>query len=371
LLTTAVYKFRGQTSQYAQFVREAQSEIEQARSGGNNQAEARPHWETAVFLLEQAAAIRPAGAETETLLTEALQALDSYDHVVRVQPVLLREYETGAVLRGPIVQGLNLYVIDTIQDILYREDLSEDGTQLVNRESQIVVRKGDVIDNQVVGGLIDLLWMEDGGVSQRNVLATLSRNGLLITYTPSFGVSATLLPGFEGWQEPRAIAVYERDLYVLDSGANEIWRYEASGDSYPNPPQRYFTDVTPDLADAIDMVIDTNGNVFVLHGTGRISKYFFGRPEPFELTGFPQPVSHPTALFLNLTVYDRALFITDPGGPSGGSLYTAALNGTFLANYKDTNGQIFNNALSGVYNLDEPALVYVTSGTRLYYFPRP
>ena len=318
-------------------------------------------------MLDQAAAIREPGPETADLRAEALGALDSYDHVVRVQPTLLRQYTPGATLRGPVVQGLNLYLIDTTQDILYREDLSEDGTQLVNREPQIVARQGDLIDNQVVGGLIDLIWMEDGGTPQRNVLATLSRNGLLITYSPSFDVSATVLPGFEGWRDPRAIAVYDRDLYVLDAEANEIWRYEASGDSYPNSPQRYFTDVTPDLADAVDMVIDTNGNVFVLHSSGRISKYFFGRPDTFDLTGFPQPVSRPTALFLNLTLYDRALFITDPGG---GRLYSSALNGNFLANYKDATDRIFD-ALSGIYNLDQPALVYVTAGNGLYYFPRP
>ena len=87
----------------------------------------------------------------------------------------------------------------------------------------------------------------------------------------------------------------------------------------------------------------------------------------FDLIGFPQPVSRPTALFLNLTLYDRALFIADPGG---GRLYSSALNGAFLANYKDASDQVFD-ALSGVYNLDQPALVYLTAGNGLYYFPRP
>jgi sugar lactone lactonase YvrE len=215
--------------------------------------------------------------------------------------------------------------------------------------------------------MIDLVWMEDGGVQQRNVLAVLTRNGLLITYSPSFDATATLLPGSEAWQDPRAIAVYERDLYVLDAGANEIWRYEAGTDAYASAPQRYFTDIVPELADAVDMEIDSNGNIYVLHSGGRISKYYFGRPESFQFEGLPQPLARPTALFLNLSLYDRTLFVADPGG---GRLYTLAPNGAMLANYKDADDAIFD-ALSGVYNLDRPAFVYVTAGNNLYYFSRP
>ncbi len=367
LLTTAVYRWRGQTTQYAQLVREAQREIEAARAAGTNQAEARPHWDAAVFLLDQASQLRSPSEEISALREEALAVLDSYDYVTRVTPILLRTYEPGAVLRGPMMQGVNIYLIDTTQDILYREDLDQTGTRILNASPQIVTRQGELIGNQVVGGLIDLEWMEEGGVPQRNVLAVLSRNGLLITYSPSSGVAAVLLPGFEAWQDPRAIAVYERALYILDAGANEIWRYEARSDGYTNAPQRYFTDVLPDLTDAIDMEFDTNGNVYVLHADGEITKYAFGRPQTFQFAGFPQPISRPTALYLNLSPYDRTLFIADPGW---GSLYACALTGAFLSNYKDTEDTLLDY-LSGVFYQDRPPYVYITAGNQLYYFPRP
>jgi hypothetical protein len=371
LLTTAVYRLRGATSQYAQLVRRAQDEIEVARGAGDNQAEARPHWETAVFLLDQAGEFRNPSADIWNQRNEALAVLDSYDHVTRVSPVLLREYDPGAYLHGPVVQGINVYLIDTTGDILYREDLAENGTRLVNRESQIVTRRGEVIGGQVVGGLIDLTWMVEGGVPQRNVLAMLSRDasgmGMLITYSPSWDVTAMVLPSSQAWVDPRGIAIYERDLYILDSGANEIWRYPATADSYASEPQRYFTDVEPQLGDAIDMEIDTNGNVYVLHSNGQITKYFFGRPQDFAFEGLPQPITRPASLFLNLSPFDRAFFITDP---DNGRLYTMALTGAFLQNYKDTEDTIFD-ALSGAYNVDQPANVYVTAGSRLYVFPRP
>lgn len=370
LLTTFVYRMRGQTTQYDQYVRQAIAESEQARAAGSDQGTARPHWENALWLLGQARQIRAPGAnlsEIDEMRQEALSALDAYDQVTRVTPTLLRTYQPGAVLRGPVVQGLNLYVIDTINDILYREDLDETGTVLVNREPQIITRQGDIAGNQVVSGLIDLAWMEDGGVPQRNVLAVLARNGLLITYSPSWNVTAATLPGYEAWVDPRAIAVYDRDLYILDAGANEIWRYEAGVDAYDRTPQRYFTEVVPDLGDAIDMDIDPNGNLYVLHADGLITKYSFGRPERFEVQGLPQPVTRPTALFLSLSLFDRTFFITDPGG---GRLYLTSVTGTFLANYKDSEDFIFES-ISGVFNQDRPPFVYITAGNQLYYFARP
>lgn len=366
LLTTVVYRFRGQTSQYAQYVREAQSEIEQAREG-QTQAAARPHWETAVFLLDQAALIREPGTEIRQLQEEAHTALDSYDQIQRVSPVLLRSYEAGAVLRGPVLHGLNMYLIDTTRDVLYREDLDDTGTRLTMREPQVITRQGELIDNQVVAGLVDLAWIEDGGTAQRNVLGVLTRNGLLITYSPSWDATAVPLPGSQAWVDPRAIAIYERDLYVLDAGASEIWRYAARGNAYPAAPDRYFTDVTPDLSDAIDMEIDSNGNVYVLHAGGRVSKYFFGREEGFSFEGMPQPLVRPTALFLNVNLYDRALFITDA---EAGRITTVALNGAFLANYKDVEGRAFSG-VSGVFNQDRPAWTYITASNQLYYFSRP
>ena len=366
LLTSFVYQERGQKTQYAQLIRAAQEEVELARSSGD-QAEARPHWENALSLFDQAAIIRAPGAEISAMEDETLAALDAYDRVTRVSPILLRTYPAGSVLHSPIVNGLNLYVIDTTNDILYREDLSEEGTSFVNQDSQIITRQGEDLGGLVVSGLIDSVWIEDGGVPQRNVLGILSRNGLLLTYSPSWDVSVSLLPGHQAWGDPRAIALYDRDLYILDTVANEIWRYEADADSYSAPPQRYFTDFEPQLGDAIDMTIDSNGKVYVLHASGQITKYFSGKQDIFQFEGLPQPVTRPTALYLSQSLFDPAFFITDAGS---GRIYTTALTGTFLTNYKDGDNNIFN-AVSGAYYNDLPPYVYITTGNQIYYFSRP
>ncbi|NDJ53024.1 MAG: hypothetical protein GYB68_08080, partial [Chloroflexi bacterium] len=132
-------------------------------------------------------------------------------------------------------------------------------------------------------------------------------------------------------------------------------------------PELYFTDQTPNLVDAIDLQIDTNGNLFVLHSSGRVSKYFLGREDVFAFEGLPQPLIRPTSFYFNLSPFDRVFFIADPDGER---LYTTSPTGTFIRNYKDSNNVVFAT-LSGVTNTDQPAQVYLTAGNRLYTFSRP
>lgn len=366
VLTTVVYRFRGQTSKYAQLVREAQSEIESAKVVSNSQSDARPHWEAALFLLDEAAEIREPGQEIAAMYDEAKTALDTYDSVTRVYPTLLREYGEGITFADIVVNGLHIYLLDEVNDIIYREDLLENGSGLTNREPIVIVRQNDVINGQFVGGFVDITWMEEGAFPQQNVLAGLTRNGLLVTYSPSWDVSAVALPGFEGWQDVRSLAVYDEDLYILDAGANEIWVYPAGSQTYSSVPNRYFTDEIPNLTDALDMCIDTNGNIFVLHANGMITKYFMGKREPFAYEGLPQPVVRTNALYLSVNLVDRSLLVADNGG---GRIYSVSLVGGFQANYRDDRDEVFDH-ISGIATLDLPSFVYITSGNSLYAFSR-
>jgi hypothetical protein len=366
MLTAAVYLLRGQASQYSKLMGEAQTELEQARMGGQDQALARPHWETAVFLLDKAEEIRPGDPVVTELRSEAVMVLDAYDSVTRVELMPMREYPAGAYLRGPVLQGLDIYVIDTTADVLYRDTLNEDSTGLIDAEPQVIVRQGELIGDQPIGGLIDLVWMVEGGTPQRNVLTVLARNGLLITYSPSWAATATPLPGAEAWNDPRAVAIYQGNLYVLDAGANQIWRYVAEDNAYPNLPESYFTDFAPDLSTAIDMDVDSNGNVFVLDSAGSVLKFFNGRQEPFTLEGLPQPIARPTALHIDLNPFDPAFYITDPGAER---IYATSLSGKFLHNYKASQGHTFVG-LSGVFSDPDAGSVYFTAGNVLYRFTR-
>jgi hypothetical protein len=367
VFTTGVYILRGQASQYSGLMSDARSELDLARGAGADQAAARPHWETALFLLDQAEQLRPGEPTVAQLRAEANEAMDFYDAVTRMPVVPLRDYGVGTQLRGPVVQGPDLYLLDLTSNVLYHESLDETGQSVLEREPEAVTRQGELVGDQTVGGLVDLVWMEEGGVAQRNVLAVLTNNGLLLTYSPTWALHATLLPGGADVTDPRAIAVYAGNFYVLDAGANQIWRYEAVGDTYPDLPTPYFTETFPDLTGAVDMDIDANGNIFVLFLDGTLNKYFGGRQEGFEVQGLPLPIAQPSVFFIDQNPFTPAFYIGDPGAER---IYQLTTTGVFSRNYKAAEGRMLV-ALSGIYSDGGTNTVYLTAGNALYRFTRP
>lgn len=367
LLATGVYIVRGQASQYSTLVSDARSELETARAAGNDQAAARPHWETALFLLDQAEQVRPGDSTVAQLRGEANAALDFYDSVTRVPIVPLREYTVGTQLRGPIVQGTDLYLMDVTSHVLYRETLDEAGQNVTGREPEVITQEGSAVGDQTIGPLVDLVWMEEGGVPQRNVLAVLTGNGLLLTYSPTWALQATPLPGGLDMTDPRAVAVYAGNFYVLDAGAGQVWRWEAVADAYPDLPTPYFTETFPDLTGAIDLDIDANGNLFVLFQDGTLNKYFGGAQAGFALEGLPQPLAQPSALFIDQNPFSPAFYI---GDPSAERIYQTTTAGGFSRNYKASDGRMLLG-LTGIYSDGSTNSVYLTAGNGLYRFTRP
>lgn len=367
VFTTSVYVLRGQASQYSTLVSDAMTALEQARAAGDDQAAARPQWEAALFLLDEAEKLRPGDPSITQLRAEANEALDFYDSVTRVLVVPMREYVVGAQLAAPIVQGTDLYVVDETSHVLYHERLDETGQNVLEPEPEVIARQGELAGDQTIGAVIDMEWMEEGGVPQRNVLSVLTDNGLLLTYSPTWALHATSLPGAQEMTAPRAVALYASNYYVLDAGADQIWKYEAVGDSYPDLPVPYFTETFPDLSTAMDFDIDASGNVFVLFEDGTLNKYFGGRQEGFDLQGLPQPVADASVFFVDQNPFTPAFYIGDPAGQR---IYQTTITGLFSRNYKAQSGKMLA-ALSGIYSDGATNNIYVTAGNGLYRFTRP
>ncbi|MCA9392102.1 hypothetical protein KC614_02770 [candidate division WWE3 bacterium] len=110
----------------------------------------------------------------------------------------------------------------------------------------------------------------------------------------------------EDWVSPVSATMYFDNIYVLDSGANAIWKYIGGNDT--TTPQNYLTETT-NLQNAIDLAID--GSVYVLM-PNNIALFTLGKREPFGLTGvFP---SIKSSSRITTAVESKYLFVsTDKG----------------------------------------------------------
>ncbi|MGC8879012.1 MAG: hypothetical protein ACP5R2_07295 [Anaerolineae bacterium] len=268
----------------------------------------------AVELLKQAALLRPEDATHNELYAQVMQYQDRIDQVQRLPSLmLLRRYDSpSTVLRRVISDGLDVYVLDSGDDIVYRYRLDEAVEALAPDEAEaVVLRRAQRVGGNVVGELVDMTWAAAAANRQAGALLVLEIGGLL-EYLDPRGITSLTIGGRERWKLPVAVMGYAGNFYILDPQAGQIFRYRPGEGGYPGTPENYFPQNGRELlTDAVDMAID--GYVYVLYGTGNVRKFEGGKPAAFELSGLDRPLSNPTAIYTAPDEQTRYLYIADAG----------------------------------------------------------
>lgn len=313
---------------------------------------------------------RPDDPLLVSIREKAQRRLDAFGQIVRCPMVPLQRYEPGARLRGPILRSdVDLYVLDATRSILYRERLNQAGNAVVG-DSEILVQRNAAVGQYIVRQLVDIDWLTETGVARGSVLVALDRQGVLVTYSPTFPpATAQALVGADRWVDPVAIATWQGRLYILDPVANQIWRYQPEGGSFPAAPEEYFVgDNRPDLRNAVDMAIDQTGNVYVLRSDGTLSKYYSGESQFFQFSNLPSgavgSLGSASGMYLDTGLISPGFYILDAPNQV---MYETTLGGTFIRGYRapsefsfrDLSGLVVDSAAENLYLLARETLYHV------------
>jgi hypothetical protein len=311
-------------------------------------------------LLDKARAMRPDDARLAAVEAR-YQALS--DRIQQVEPlygvVPLWDFNNeGQNLARVVGGGDSLYVLDKGSNAVYRLILSSLGDSAQLADQPVVVKKADQAGDRVVSDLLDMTWVEGSG-NQRSKLAVLDTAGTLIGYDSTYGASSLPVGGQEQWQQPQLIMGYGGNLYILDSGANQIWRYRPGATGFEGEPEPYFASGSPtDLAGVQAMAID--GSVWLLFPDGRLLKFLVGEAQPFIPTGPPGTPQSPVDVVTPLEG-DR-LYVADAGS---GRILEYAKDGPLIRQFSPREGDIFKDVRS-IYVDEAAGALYVLTGNRLY-----
>jgi hypothetical protein len=387
IVVALAYLSFGTDARVRGFISQAEAEVALAQAAADNDGErhleeARLHWEMALDHARNATRLRPGDPVATALQAQARAAIDLFDGIVRVQPVRLWDFGPGAVVPGYerqlVIHGQMIFVLDPAGGWVAKLTLDPNGDRVVEQgDSPILVQTGQDVGGGEVGALVDCVWGSPGGERQTSSFLILEGDGGVVSYDPAWvdeDGSPRLARSFLGTSpnSPKVVDSFGGRLYILDTDANQIWRYDPREDTYPDRPDRYFATSPPrSLADALDMAID--GHIYVLYEEGEILQFLRGEHQPdFYVRGLPGDGMQAVALAVDQDGSSGAVYVADARnkrivvlGPDGAFQAQLRADEAVGADAAVGAGVAFDALESLV--VDEPARrLYVVSGGRLY-----
>jgi len=375
-IVTSVYLQQGNNEQVAVIKEQMVQEILAAEGAADGSAEARDHYGTVLQLAAAAEELHPGDVEVAGMRADAREALDRIDGVTRMAAEVFYAYDEGVNLTG-IALGAEeggVAVLDSAgnrvllhpTDTAFREQTAEEPTT--------VAFDGQAVGTEIVGPILDLLWLPGSAAETRDSITLLDRTGTLFSYYPNLGdIRAVRLGNSSAWLDPAAMATYLDRLYVLDRGAGQIWKYFADQNytQAADDPAIFFS-AQMGLDTAVDFdLYSEDGSLVVIYADGRVRYYDTrsGRIQWDENTlrqnGLTSPLVAPAAVKLVGRGLNASIFILDPGSSR---LVQLSRGGTLLTQYRllDDDG---NDVLSGASDFavtDAPLRLFVVAGNHIY-----
>jgi hypothetical protein len=299
--------------------------------------------------------------------------MDQINHVKRITWVEeLSTYPAEADLTRVVVEGTNVFVLDRNAGKVYHHQLDELQEALEpDTQNRVLVSKGDVVGDVLVGDLVDLAWIPVGGDRQKAGLGILESNGALLEFDPATEELIPLhLAASDTWQFPKLAGGFFGRFYLLDSVASKIWRYPPTPDGYSSAPDDWLqTEI--DLVSVTDMAI--GNSIYLLHADGAIQKLTAGDLDTFDISAWDTPPRNPSAFFTRRPEDARWVYVADRGNSR---IVQAGREGEFVRQFQlaDAHTAEGSNALDEVSSLfvDEiGGRAYFLSGQTLYLIMLP
>lgn len=329
-------------------------------------------WTLVLTRVEECETLRPGDAQLASVRAEGQSVTDALQSITRIEPIRIASIPQAQLTRI-VAQGQNLYVLDAANDQVYGLALADDGLNVARQPYPIPeMRINGRPSGFVVGEILDIAFNVN-----TNRLIAVDRSGLLIQCGVSFfDCTGEQLLGVENWRSPVALTTYvsNETVYVLDSEAQngQVWRYEESGGSYPNRPNEYFGgDARPVLRGAVDLQIDSRGNIYVLLADGTVTKHRGGQQENFSFTSFPdgQTPTSAQSFYVDDTVTSQSIYIVNQ--PTR-TIFETSLIGNFNNSYRAFNESQFDLIADVVVITDanRREIMYVVSGNTIFALPK-
>ncbi|MDF1513166.1 MAG: hypothetical protein P1S60_05090 [Anaerolineae bacterium] len=264
------------------------SEAQDLRANAYNTQNAED-WYQLHDLCSQIVRLDAQNIEAHNMKLEAEQAIDALENAALLSVTPLLELGTSPSPRHIVAGGSWVYVLNPATDDILGLPLDNDYVTSSATIPTVILKRGQSIDGKPVSHLVDLDWIEPGGVYRDGALFIYSDNGTLYIYEPTLGPNSTQSQKLQGdlsGVSVTGMGTFGTKLYFIHRQNNQILMYEPINGIYESP-RLYFADGTErDMASVIDIAID--GRIYLLTGDGSLTTYFTGAQDlSFQITDLP------------------------------------------------------------------------------------
>jgi hypothetical protein len=312
-------------------------------------AEVRAQLSEASQDLEQLLADQPDHPEALDLQRRIQARLEENSQVRRVLwEGELIAYEPGSKLSRIVVQGQHIFVLDRSANQVHHHQLDEFQQSLQPDANSILIEKGNRVEDVLVGDLLDMTWMPAGNGRQKAALLILESGGSLLEYEPnSRNLTPLTVGATDSWQYPQLVGSHSGRFYLLDSAANQIWRYLPTKNGYTSDPYAWLQ-AAVDLVGVRDMAV--GDDIFLLYADGAIQKLSGGLPAAFDISDWDEPPKGASAIFTRPPNDTQWIYVADPGNSR---IVQSSKDGQFRRQFKmaGSSGDASSDALASVTSL--------------------
>jgi hypothetical protein len=308
---------------------------------------------------------------------EAEQAIDALENAAVLNVTLLMELNTSPAPRRLVAAGPGIFILDTATDDIKGLSLNDDRISAPTNIPSIILKRGQSIDGKQVENLVDLSWIEPGGIYPDGALFVYSSGGTIYIYEPTLGpnsIQSQNLQGDLSGVAVTAMATFGTKLYFVHRQNNQVLMYEPINGIYESPRLYFAAETERDLTSVIDIAID--GRIYLLMGDGSLLTYFAGAEDlSFKITDLPEPETFiPSVLAVEADPENGLLYLGDTRRER-----IVAFNkvGEFMHQFRLPGGELQNlEALTvrSVYDEENGTYVrilYFIAENRLYAAPLP
>lgn len=267
-LVSVVYLRRGRTQQFQAYLAEAQQAATTARAA-EAESEAHEHWTMAQYWLERAGEYGDSQQRAD-LAAQVQAALDELEGVLRLEftPLVSGGFGGDAKLNDLAATASDIYVLDTANSHLWHTWATGRGYE-IDREFDCL-QGPDTVPG--MGTPVDIAIQPEPGALGAEGIVAIDADGTLLYCAPDRRPLKTqIVEPTTGFGRIEAIDVFGDTLYILDTGANAVWLYDASGGVFSGEAGIYFVEDVPDLGGAID-IAKSQEDLFILHDEGALRR---------------------------------------------------------------------------------------------------